>query len=96
PAPICASSADLEGQLDEPSRQPPVLAQHLDVVTRPLERDGARVGHLTHKAWSYRLERMIGYALVSVAARPGDHVEVLREDGRLAGRLVELPFEIGR
>ncbi|MEO1721080.1 MAG: glycine cleavage T C-terminal barrel domain-containing protein [Pseudomonadota bacterium] len=65
-------------------------------VWLPLERDGARVGHLTHKAWSYRLERMIGYALVSVAARPGDHVEVLREDGRLAGRLVELPFEIGR
>ncbi|MEL6205332.1 MAG: glycine cleavage T C-terminal barrel domain-containing protein [Pseudomonadota bacterium] len=59
-----------------------------------IEREGAPVGHMTHKAWSYRLERMIGYALVSVAARPGDDVEVIREDARVRGTLVELPFKI--
>ncbi len=60
----------------------------------PIERDGARVGHMTHKAWSYRLERMIGYALVSVGLRPGDEVQVIGAGGPLRARLAELPFRV--
>ncbi len=60
----------------------------------PIEKAGVIVGHMTHKAWSYRLKRMIGYALVSVEARAGDAVEVLRDGARLPGQLTELPFKI--
>ena len=49
---------------------------------------------MTHKAWSYRLRRMIGYALVSLDARAGDVVEVSRDGGRIEGTLVPLPFRI--
>ncbi|MEM8697595.1 MAG: glycine cleavage T C-terminal barrel domain-containing protein [Pseudomonadota bacterium] len=59
-----------------------------------IEKDGKKIGHMTHKAWSYRLERMIGYAIVSVSIKPGEHVEVLREGRRMEGTLVTLPFEI--
>ncbi|MEM7527456.1 MAG: glycine cleavage T C-terminal barrel domain-containing protein [Pseudomonadota bacterium] len=58
-----------------------------------IEKDGAAVGKMTHKAWSYRLKRMIGYALVSVEVRPGDEVVVLRNGARVTGMLVELPFK---
>ena len=39
-----------------------------------LEKDGVPIGTVTHKAWSYRLQRVIGYGLVSVTAQPGDTV----------------------
>lgn len=55
---------------------------------------GEVVGNMTHKAWSYRLRRMIGYALVSLDARAGDVVEVSRDGGRIEGTLVPLPFRI--
>lgn len=58
-----------------------------------VERGGSKVGHMTHKAWSYRLKRMIGYALVSIDCSAGDAVHVVREDARLEATLVELPFE---
>ncbi|MEM8626158.1 MAG: glycine cleavage T C-terminal barrel domain-containing protein [Pseudomonadota bacterium] len=58
-----------------------------------IEKDGTAVGKMTHKAWSYRLKRMIGYALVSVEVRPGDEVVVLRNGARVTGMLVELPFK---
>lgn len=57
-------------------------------------KDGKVVGNMTHKAWSYRLGRMIGYALVSVDARAGDVVEVSNDGGRIEGTLVPLPFRI--
>jgi len=56
--------------------------------------DGEPIGHMTHKAWSYRLNRMIGYALVSVDAHPGDVVQVLKEGKGVAGQLTELPFKL--
>ncbi|MEM1045242.1 MAG: glycine cleavage T C-terminal barrel domain-containing protein [Pseudomonadota bacterium] len=63
-------------------------------IWQDIEKDGRVVGHMTHKAWSYRLKSMIGYALVSVEARPGDDVQVRREDKGVRGRLVTLPFKI--
>ncbi len=57
-----------------------------------IEKDGAPIGQMTHKAWSYRLERMIGYALVSIDAQPGDAVRVMREDAPIEAELVALPF----
>ncbi|MEM6634743.1 MAG: glycine cleavage T C-terminal barrel domain-containing protein [Pseudomonadota bacterium] len=60
----------------------------------PIEKDGKSIGHMTHKAWSYRLQRMIGYALVSVDAGLGATVQVLRPGGPAHGTLVDLPFKI--
>jgi len=58
----------------------------------PIVKNGADVGHLTHKAWSYRLERMIGFALVAVDAEPGDMVQVLDQGDPIEGELTTLPF----
>ncbi|MEM6896190.1 MAG: glycine cleavage T C-terminal barrel domain-containing protein, partial [Pseudomonadota bacterium] len=63
-------------------------------VWLPLEKGGAFMGHMTHKAWSYRLKSMIGYALVSVEAQPGDAVEVIKDGARVTGVLCKLPFTI--
>ena len=57
-----------------------------------ITRDGRKVGDLTNKAWSYRLNANIGFALVSVDAVPGDRVEVALAGGSVPGRLVDLPF----
>ncbi len=57
-----------------------------------IEQNGAVIGHLTHKAWSYRLKRMIGYALVSADAEVGDVIQVVTGDRRIPGRLAALPF----
>ena len=54
--------------------------------------DGRAVGSMTNCVWSPRMERNIGYALVSREARPGDEVEVMRAEGPVAARLCELPF----
>ncbi|MEO0821307.1 MAG: glycine cleavage T C-terminal barrel domain-containing protein [Pseudomonadota bacterium] len=59
-----------------------------------IEKAGVAIGHMTHKAWSYRLKRMIGFALVSVEAGPGDSVAVLRDGRRIPGTLTPLPFPL--
>lgn len=59
-----------------------------------IEKDGNLIGNMTHKAWSYRLKRMIGYALVSVEAGAGDIVQVMKDGGRVTGKLVNLPFAV--
>ena len=61
-------------------------------VWSPIAKDGTAVGHQTHKAWSYRLKRMIGYALVSIDAGPGDRVQVGDKHKQVEGELTELPF----
>ena len=58
----------------------------------PLELDGAQIGHMTHQAWSYRLERLIGFALVSVHAKPGDSVRLIKNNKPIEGKLVSIPF----
>ncbi|MEM9330643.1 MAG: glycine cleavage T C-terminal barrel domain-containing protein [Pseudomonadota bacterium] len=60
----------------------------------PLLFNGKSVGHMTHQAWSYRLKRLIGYALVSVEMNPGDTVQVLKNSETISGALVDLPFSL--
>ena len=57
-------------------------------------KNGSVIGKMTHKAWSYRLKRMIGYALVSVEAKPGDAVQVMKDNTFITGQLADLPFKI--
>ncbi len=54
--------------------------------------DGRQVGHLTNCAWSYRLRRNIGFALVEAGMQPGQRVQVERADGPVDGTLCSLPF----
>ncbi|MEM6622246.1 MAG: glycine cleavage T C-terminal barrel domain-containing protein, partial [Pseudomonadota bacterium] len=74
----------LEGGAEDEDQSIRLVIQHA----------GRPVGHMTHKAWSYRLGRMIGYALVSVEVGPGDTVQVMREAGPVGGQLVSLPFAV--
>ena len=52
-----------------------------------------RIGAMTSMLWSYRLKRMIGYALVDVSVPPGTKVQVVHADGRLSGQLTTIPFK---
>ncbi|MEO0990922.1 MAG: glycine cleavage T C-terminal barrel domain-containing protein, partial [Pseudomonadota bacterium] len=58
----------------------------------PIRKNGTPIGHMTHTAWSYRLKRLIGYALVSANAQPGDLVTVEKGAETVAGKLTNLPF----
>ncbi len=53
---------------------------------------GRKIGDMTNIAWSYRLKRNIGFALVSVDAKPGDDVTVLKNGTEIAAKLCDLPF----
>ncbi|MEM7069886.1 MAG: glycine cleavage T C-terminal barrel domain-containing protein [Pseudomonadota bacterium] len=61
----------------------------LDIV-----KNGKVIGHMTHKAWSYRLRRMIGYALVDIDAQPDDTVQVINGKSVVAAQLSTVPFEV--
>ncbi|MCR9138924.1 MAG: glycine cleavage system protein T [Alphaproteobacteria bacterium] len=54
--------------------------------------DGTRSGHMTNCIWSYRLKANIGFALISVDAKPGDTVTVDMAGTSVSGRLTRLPF----
>ncbi|MEL7013145.1 MAG: glycine cleavage T C-terminal barrel domain-containing protein [Pseudomonadota bacterium] len=60
-----------------------------------VESEGKPIGHMTHKAWSYRLRKMIGYALVSTEVAAGDDVIVRDGETRVAAQLTDIPFRIG-
>ena len=47
---------------------------------------------MTNGVWSRRLERNIGFALISREASPGDAVEVWKDGKRIPAALTELPF----
>lgn len=51
-----------------------------------------KIGDMTNIVWSWRLEQNIGFALVSVDAKPGDEVEVIRDGKPVKAELCELPF----
>ena len=51
-----------------------------------------KVGDMTNIVWSLRMKQNIGFALVSVDAKPGDAVEVIRDGKRVKAELCELPF----
>jgi len=57
-----------------------------------IERAGVVIGRMTQKAWSYRLEKMIGFALVSMKAKAGDDVQVRDKGTLIRARLTSLPF----
>lgn len=57
-----------------------------------VEKNGTRVGSMTNGVWSPRFDTTIGYLLVTTDVQPGDRVEVLREDGRFAGTVSDIPF----
>ena len=54
--------------------------------------EDARAGMMTNCVWSPRMKANIGYALISVDVKAGDTVQVQRNGGAVAARLVELPF----
>ena len=55
--------------------------------------DGQKVGDMTNCVWSPRMEKNIGYALISRSRMVGDKVTLSRSGGRMvAARLVEMPF----
>jgi aminomethyltransferase len=58
----------------------------------PITRNGRKVGDLTVSTWSYRLQRNIGFALISTECSAGDTVEILKEGTTITGTLTELPF----
>ena len=47
---------------------------------------------MTNCVWSYRMKANIGYALISATVPAGETVQVMRADGPVSARLVELPF----
>jgi aminomethyltransferase len=58
-----------------------------------ISKDGQHVGHMTNSVWSYRIEKNIGFALVSTkTGNIGDVVSVKIDDVEYSGRLVDLPF----
>ncbi len=55
---------------------------------------GEKVGRMTCGTWSYKLERNIGYGLVSTSCSVGDPIEVALDDGLRAAKFVDIPFRI--
>jgi len=72
--------------LDSPS--PMQQPFHWFTITR----DGEHVGHQTNLTWSFRMEKNIGFALVSSDCSIGDRVEVSDQYGTTSGVLTSLPF----
>ncbi len=65
----------------------PGHARWYDIVA-----DGVKVGDMTNGTWSYKLERNIGYGLVSVDCRIGDEVQVHKGDEVVAAKFTAIPF----
>ncbi len=63
-------------------------------IRQVIEWQGKPVGHMTHMAWSYRMQKMIGYALVSNEVAAGDSVLVRYGESRVAATLAKLPFQM--
>lgn len=57
-----------------------------------IRKDGAKVGDMTTCAWSYRMKKNIGFALISTRCKAGDTIEVVRQAKVIPGTLTELPF----
>ena len=50
------------------------------------------IGKMTNITWSYRLKKNIGFALVSILAKAGARVTIMRNGRSEAATLAELPF----
>ena len=67
-------------------------ADPLKFTWEEIHANGTKVGDMTNCVWSPRMGANIGYALVDTASQPGNEVQVRRQNGTVAGKLVELPF----
>ena len=47
---------------------------------------------MTTCAWSYRMKKNIGFALISTRCKAGDDIEVVSQGKVIPGTLTELPF----
>lgn len=54
--------------------------------------DGETVGHMTNSTFSPRLSRNIGYALINRTIKPGQTVQVRRDEGIFNAALQKLPY----
>ena len=72
--------------LDEGERGEPGFRPH------EIRRGGRRVGVMTARAWSPRLGRTIGHALISRGCRAGERVVVVVEGRAVGATLGALPF----
>lgn len=72
----------LEGDDPQPSHE----VWH-DVIV-----DGQKVGDMTNGTWSYKLERNIGFGLVSIDCQIGDSVVVRRGSDAVPAKLTDIPF----
>ncbi len=54
--------------------------------------DSRKIGDMTNGVWSYRMNSNIGFALVAQNMKPGDRVEVHKDEQIISGILCELPF----
>lgn len=57
-----------------------------------ITRDGRRIGMMTNCVWSWRMKANIGYALIDAGVPAGETVQVQRDHGPVAAKLVDLPF----
>ncbi len=58
----------------------------------PIFKDGAKVGDLTNCVFSIRVQKNLGFALISTACKVGDRVQALVAGRMEPGTLVEMPF----
>lgn len=58
----------------------------------PIFKDGQKVGDLTNCVFSIRVQKNLGFALISSACQIGDRVEALVGGRMEPGTLVEMPF----
>ncbi len=65
----------------------PIHGQWYDVI-----RDGEQVGHMTNGTWSYKLERNIGFGLLSVTCAIGDRIHIVKSGTVVGGTVTDLPF----
>lgn len=64
-------------------------AERLEIL-----KDDTVIGELTHRAWSYRLQRMIGYGLVTKQVDVGDKVDINYRNEPVSATLSSIPFAI--
>lgn len=65
---------------------------HPSFTWDPVFKDSGKVGDLTNRVFSIGLQKNIGFALVSMACKPGDRVEAAINGRMEPGALVEIPF----
>jgi glycine cleavage system aminomethyltransferase T len=65
----------------------PIHGQWYDVI-----RDGEKVGDMTNGTWSYKLERNIGFGLLSVTCTIGARIHIVKSGTVVGGTVTDLPF----